>query len=155
MTRSKETSNYPAGTYLCFGAAVKPFVVILAAREAAEYADLQRMKVSRSEAGAQEVRAQVFGRGVEAALPAWSKDCMEMIALQYEGVYQVEVRGLAAALALGLPIGNGKDLSEGPDGGLPVAAPQPGPKRPGPRGEAKKLPALYDSILQSVEHLQS
>lgn len=134
-------NKYPHGTYLCFGPERPPFVVILSIGEASQWSQTQALKACRRNPEAlQQAREQTFGKGVESSLPAWSSDCMETIALGYEGPHQVTVRGLAAALALGQPIGNGRDYSERNDldGGVP-AVPKPEPKKPMPGGVAKPL----------------
>lgn len=55
-----------------------------------------------------------FGSGYEYALPAWSKECMEQVALRYVGPYQRELRYICAAIALGKPYSQDGDNSGGP-----------------------------------------
>lgn len=71
----------------------------------------------------------MFGHGAVYALPAWSRECMELIALEYTGPHAREVKGLCAMIALGhWP---GTDVP--PPGGDGVKRK---PVKPTPRGPA-------------------
>lgn len=109
------------GAFVVIGDA-PPRAVVLAEFELNRYID--RIGIS----GYDKANAFQFGHWARSALPC-DRECMEFMALNFEGPHKVEVRGLCAAVALGQPIGNGKDLTEG---GLKVAVPAPRPRKPSP-----------------------
>jgi hypothetical protein len=49
-------------------------------------------------------RIAAFGHSSLAMIPAWSAECMQLIALEYTGPMQDAVKALAARIALGLAI---------------------------------------------------
>lgn len=109
-------------TFVVFGSTMPPIVELLSDSAVALFT--QRESVSdRSKA-----IVATFGAGYEYALPAWSKECMERIALEYVGPFQRELRYLCAAIALGKPYG--PDGHEG-SGGSRV---EQTPIKPTPRG---------------------
>lgn len=106
-------------TFVVFGSEQPPIVKLLT--ESAVALFTQRESVSdRAKA-----IVATFGNGYEYALPAWSKECMEVIALRYEGPFARELKGICAAIALGQPYG------PNPDGGEHV---EQKPIKPTPRG---------------------
>src|SRR5579872_1938999 len=98
----------PLYHFVVFGAERLPEVHMLDERSANIFADRERVS-DRAKA-----IVATFGIGAEIALPAWSQECMELIALEYKGPYARELRGICAAIALGKPYSNGSD---GPSGG--------------------------------------
>jgi hypothetical protein len=70
----------------------------------------------------------VFGAGTIAALPC-TQACMESVALNYADTekHGKMVKAICARIALGMPLGNGKDIGEG---GLGIKSPVDAPKSP-------------------------
>lgn len=113
-------------TFVVFGEFEPPIVKLLTEGQVKLFS--QRESVSdRAKA-----IVATFGTGYQYALPAWSIECMEMIALRYEGPFQKELRGICAAIALGQPYG--PDI----EGGLPILAQPTPPVKPSPTGAARK-----------------
>lgn len=117
----------PLNFYVVFGPEVLPHVQMLTdAFKVERYQWLQ----SHFEGNLSKANESMFGPGVIHALPAWSQECMELIALEYAGPHAREVKGLCAMIALGhWP---GADVSP-PDGGDGVRRK---PIKPTPRGPA-------------------
>lgn len=78
--------------------------------------------------GYEKAIAYTFGHTATNALPC-TLACMELIALEYKGTNADKVRQICARIALGEPLGNGKDYGEG---GQParIDAPVCGPSAP-------------------------
>jgi hypothetical protein len=139
MKRSTKTTalnltKLPYGAFVVFGCTRAPQCVVLDALALRVYADRRRITDA-----AKAIRA-TFGTGAEYALPAHSKDCMELIALQYVGPYQREVRGMCALIALGEPFN--------PEGGTRVEPkrPKPTPRSPaGVRIKFKSQSSIIDA----------
>lgn len=79
-----------------------------------------------------------FGAGFEVAIPAWDKETLMPIAQSYGGAFEVEVRGLAACIVLGLDPDRELPVlktvkPKSADGGLCVESAQPQPVMP-PQG---------------------
>lgn len=129
----QNTNRIIKGTYLCIGSTVPPTVHILSASSDALY--LNRLTVCHSDKSRRDALRITFGQGIEYALPAWSTECMEIVATQYTGPYKNDVKGIAACLALGQPITGTK---KGPDGSERVPDPIPEPELP-PQGDAIPL----------------
>ena len=110
------------GAYVIIGTNA-PRAVILSMSELALFRDRERVS------GIDKAVSYTFGKGAAYALPCTS-DCMEFIALNYVGTQQDAVRQICARIALGQPIGDGKDLTEGGGQGARVDAPVPRPTRP-------------------------
>lgn len=126
--------RWPAGSFVCFGQTVAPFLVVLTKGQHDGLRSMQELHIRRGhwEQKRPDVYASVFGAGVQAALPATSIECMEQIALEYVGPHQVDVRGMCAAIAMGRSVG--KDGAAGSD--KPAGEPAPlqpvKPKKPTP-----------------------
>jgi hypothetical protein len=69
-----------------------------------------------------------FGHTATHALPC-TLDCMEFVALNYEGAHKEAVRQICARIALGQPIGDGADYGDGGQHAR-IDAPVPNPKTP-------------------------
>jgi hypothetical protein len=110
------------GAFVLIG--VKPPIPVLIS-ESAYVLYMDRIRV----AGIDKADAYTFGHDVVCALPC-TGDCMEFIALNYVGAHQDAVRRICARIALGEPLGTGKDITE--DGGQParIDAPVTNPKAP-------------------------
>jgi len=119
------------GTYLVCGGDDAPQLHLLSADECRTL--LERDDLIRTDAGRVQAMRLAFRMHARYALPAWRVQCMEAIATQYTGPHETAVRGMAAALALGLDP-HGKRGTEGPsDGGTPV---KPAPRKPKPAAPA-------------------
>jgi hypothetical protein len=85
-----------------------------------------------------------FGHTATNALPC-TAECMEFVALNYQGGRTDDVRRLCARIALGEPIGDGKDYGE-QDGGQHARIDAPKPM-PSPSGmTAQNLPASTQTV---------
>lgn len=118
----------PKGSFLVFGPEAAPTVHLLSEQETQLYYD--RDSLVDSAKGRREVMRVTFNQPMATtALPAWSNAAM-LDATHYEGPFQTEVRGIAAAIALGKPFS--KDQPNGRDdgsGGSKV------PRKPKPTGK--------------------
>jgi hypothetical protein len=138
----------PIGSYLVFGPTSAPAVHLLSADEHKAYQ--QRYSIALKHGSARvwrEVYRLVFNQPeATVALPAYSLDCMLDTAQNYQGPFQVEVRGIAAAIALGKPFAKdqGENPAPGPsdDGGGPKV-----PRKPLPKG---KPPSALANLLQQT-----
>lgn len=109
-------------TFVVFGPEAPPIVKLLSESQAKLYRDREALRfIDRAK-----IIAATFGSGYAYALPAWSKDCMEIIALNYTGPWERELKGICAAIALGKPYGSGSD-----EGGTTITQK---PIKPTPRG---------------------
>lgn len=109
----------PIGSFLVFGTELAPQVHMLG--ETSHKAFQQGGSVVRTPKGRAQLYAETFAQGAEAAIPAWSEQAMLAIAEGYSGPYSAEVRGIAAAIALGVPFSkDGDDDSEHNGGGSPA-----------------------------------
>jgi len=127
------------GTFLVCGGDDKPQLHILGATEIR--ALYERDALIRTDSGRVQAMRLAFRMHARHALPAWSVQCMEAIALGYDGPHSDLVRGMAAALALGVnPCGGPEPGKGGPDGGQPV---KPAPRKPRP---ASPVGGFFDSI---------
>ena len=116
-----------------------PVAVLLSANAYAVYLDRVRV------CGFDKAVSYTFGPAVTHALPC-TLDCMEFIGLNYTGARTAEVRQICARIALGQPIGDGKDLTEGGQGAridAPVKLPN------APAGIAAEREVLRLEELQS------
>lgn len=115
-------------TFVIFGSETPPAVKLLSDSAKRLFDDRYRVASDSSKAV-----AATFGHGYEYALPAWSKECMERIALEYVGPFQRELRGLCAAIALGRPFN-----PDTGDGGDQVEQKPVKPRKPSPSARAKQ-----------------
>jgi hypothetical protein len=127
--------KWPFGTFLVVRADRAPALEILTQGELVIYSDRSRI------AGDDTARRATFGASAVLALPAHSTECMRLMADAYTGAYETEVRGLCAAIALGLPTNDAPDYFEAPrdsggGGGRTVDKPTPAPRKPSPGGRA-------------------
>lgn len=114
--------------FVIFGSETPPAVKLLSDSAKRLFDDRCSVASDRSKAV-----AASFGYGYEYALPAWSKECMERIALEYVGPFQRELRGLCAAIALGRPFN-----PDTGDGGDRVEQKPVKPRKPSPSARAKQ-----------------
>lgn len=139
----------PIGSFLVFGPTSAPAVHLLSADEHKAYQQRYSIATKHSTARVwREVYRITFNQPeATVALPAYSLDCMLDTAQNYQGPFQVEVRGIAAAIALGKPFSKdsttGEDLPKGPadDGGPKV------PRKPAPKG---KPPSALAALMQQA-----
>lgn len=124
-------TNLPYGSFVVFGSMRAPQCILLDGHALRIYADRSRV------ADASKAITATFGTGAEYALPAHSVECMELIALQYIGPYQREVRGMCALIALGEPF----NPDEG--GGTSI---EPKRQKPKPRGPSSTRLEVNKSI---------
>lgn len=132
----------PHGSFLVFGPESAPAVHLLSEDEHKQFQARMSIAIKRSTASAyREVYAKTFQQqGAMYALPCSIYECMLSAATSYEGPYKTEVRGIAAAIALGKPFSKDspqidpKDL----DGGTKV------PRKPKPQG---KPPSALSQLL--------
>src|SRR5258708_4401664 len=110
------------GAYVIIGTAA-PFAVLLGPSEYALFRDRERV------CGIDKAVSYTFGHTAEYALPC-TVDCMEFMALNYVGKRADEVRQICARIALGQPLGDGKDLTEDGGQGARIDAPIPRPNAP-------------------------
>lgn len=110
------------GAFVVIGEAQPPLAVILADTAYGLYMD--RCAV----VGFTKATRYTFGHTADYALPC-SSECMEFIALNYQGPRQDEVRQLCARIALGQPVGDGKEYGDGGQHAR-IDAPIPNPKSP-------------------------
>lgn len=139
------------GSFVIFGSARAPGIALLTKDGLEAFYDGLRIARDRArdpEAARLLVLSQAFGRGVEIALPAWSQECMEKIAQEYAGPFQVEVRGMCAAIALGRPTNNAPDLTEkrDPEGGEKEPRRPVKPRKGGPSGAFFEVPAESSKV---------
>lgn len=113
------------GAYVVIGTK-EPFAVMLSATAHKLYQD--RVSV----VGPDKAVTYTFGQYATHALPC-TLDCMEFVALNYVGPHEALVRQICARVALGQPIGNGKDITEG---GTPARIDAPVPRPGAPAGVA-------------------
>lgn len=109
------------GAFVVIGAQA-PIAVVLGESDFNSYMDRVRV------VGFDKATHYTFGHEATHALPC-TLDCMEFIALNFDGERKDEVRQLCARIALGQPIGNGKDITEGGQHAR-IDAPVPNPKSP-------------------------
>jgi hypothetical protein len=115
-----------------------PVAVLLSADRYTMYMD--RVSV----VGFDKATHYTFGHDATAALPC-TAECMEFVALNYTGAHADDVRRLCARIALGEPIGDGKDYGE-QDGGQHARIDAPKPM-PSPSGmTAQNLPASLQTV---------
>lgn len=140
----------PNGTYLVFGPMHAPEVHIVSKSDQESYWERLRMAdgMQDKEAAVRfAMKAAFKAPDATYALPAWSIECMQTIATEYQGPHMIAVRGIAAAIALGRPFGQdardkgGKDQ----DGGERV---EPKPKAPKPSSPAKL--SAFDQLKQGA-----
>lgn len=151
--RGLQTVNYtklPNGAYLAFGPDVAPQVHLLSASTQAGYQEavVFAQRSSDPDKYVGDVHARYFGnRGLTSIVPAWSRDAMQLIATEYVGAWQTEVRGLAAAIALGRTFSRDTAPKGGHDseGGTKVPADTPKPPK-GPKGGARV--SAFDTLKQ-------
>lgn len=117
----------PIGSFLVFGTELAPQVHLLG--ETSHKAFQQGSSVVRTPKGRTQLYSETFAQGAEAAIPAWSEQAMLAIAEGYSGPYSAEIRGIAAAIALGVPFSKDGDGDHGSDGGTPALL-IPEPKGP-------------------------
>lgn len=131
----------PRGSFLVFGPTAHPTVHLLGVDELERYWARCKIVDKHGSASALQLNMKVtFGQpNAIYALPAWSPEAMSQTATQYDGPYKVEVRGIAAAIALGKPFTKDADApSDDGSGGEKV--PRPGkPKGKGPSALAQLL----------------
>jgi hypothetical protein len=136
----------PNGSFLVFGPTSAPQIHILTASEDKAYQ--QRYSIATKHSSARvwrEVYRLVFNQPeATCALPCWSLDCMLDTAQNYQGPFQVEVRGIAAAIALGKPFSkdNTDQAPKSDDDSGPKV-----PRRPAPKG---KPPSALANLLQQT-----
>lgn len=118
-----------ADVYIVVGVTRTPEVTLLASGAAALYRD--RIRVSDLEAAL----VATFGQGAQYAFAA--NDLMLAYLMERsvsDGLPHADVLAqLAATLVMGKPLGNGRDLTDGPSGGERVPR-RPKPKQPAPSG---------------------
>lgn len=121
-----------AGTYMVWGEGLSPQVHVLTAEQSAAFAERSRIIGGPDSKHWEQCLRLTFGAGVDGAVMAYpcSGPGLEWLALSYEGPHQSEVRGIAAALALGQPIGGDakRKPASGPDngaGGVPAKPSKP------------------------------
>lgn len=102
-----------------------PVALLMSERATALFAD------RISAVGYDKAIAYTFGHTATNALPC-TEDCMTFIALEYQGAHSEAVRQLCARIALGQPIGSGKDITEG---GQPAIIDAPKDKPLAPVGQ--------------------
>ena len=128
--------NIVHGTFLVCGGSDAPALHVLSPAECD--ALWQRTGLALTSNGIRQALRHTFGADAFYALPAWSMECMAEVAESYKGADAPIVRGMAAAIALGLA---------GPAGPAPVtgpardaAAPAAGGQRPRGGQPAKPRP---------------
>lgn len=109
------------GSYVVIGAKA-PIAHILGADQEALFQDRSRV------VGLTKAVKYQFGNDAVAALPT-TRECMEFIALNFVGPHQEAVRGMCAKIALGQPLSDGKDITEG---GTHAKLDPPKPRKPSP-----------------------
>lgn len=120
----------PHGTFVVYGDN-EPIVISLTATGLYWFRETERI-VARWDRPASAAVAETFGDGFAYALPAWSRDCMERIAREYEGPHKLRLRAVCAAIALGMPLAD-----------LPQTDAAPAQKKSGKRdsnGTARLVP---------------
>lgn len=127
-----------AGLFLVCGGTDAPALHFISAAE--KEALYQRQSIASTANGMRQALRLHFGMDALYALPAWRTDCMQTVALEYDGPDAVAVRGMAAALALGMDPHGKPDGKPGNDGGAPV---KPAPRKPKPAGGAG---GFFDTI---------
>jgi hypothetical protein len=142
----------PQGAYIVFGQRLPfdaaPQVHLLDARQQVTFMTARQMAADSSnpELYTRQAFKQFFRMpDADTAIPAWSREALELIATGYEGPHKVAVRGLAAAIALGRTFSRDKAPKDSDDsGGTKVTANDPKPKSPAPSGRA------FDKLLQDA-----
>ena len=129
----------PFGMFIVYGPdeSAAPSVHLLS-RDATD-ALWTRQRLAMTDTGMRQAIRLTFGVDGLYALPAWSVDCMEQIALTYEGPHRDMLRAVCAAAALGKLWGG--------EGGEEAPLAPPKPRKPSPQGKAK--PASYFDMLQA------
>lgn len=138
-------NSLPHGTFVVFGEERAPEVQMLSVGRTALHFD--RLMVASAEAAI----AATFGAGFQYAVPAWSTEAMKLMGAEYEGPHRTAVRGICAAIALGLPFESlferaaqqARAKGQGPGGRMARLVP-PAPVRPSPSGKVVPLSQLYD-----------
>jgi hypothetical protein len=131
----------PLYHYVVFGAGRAPEVHMLDERTAKILSDRERI------AGRDKALVATFGIGAEAALPAWSQECMEKIALEYKGPFARELCSICAAIALGKPYSRDRN---NPQGGDRVESKRPKPTPRGPAGARAKADAIIEKRIYNA-----
>lgn len=127
--------RWPAGSFVCVGTDVAPFLVILTEQQLRAFREMEALSARRADGFRRQVYATAFGVGVEHAFPATSAEGMTELATAYVGPHQVLTRGMCAAVALGEPLNRARDITEGEPplaGGQPAPLVPKGPKSGGP-----------------------
>lgn len=129
--------RWPAGSFVCVGTDVAPFLVILTEQQLRAFREMEALSARRADGFRRQVYATAFGVGVEHAFSATSIEGMTELVTTYEGPHQVLVRGMCAAVALGEPLNHARDITEGEPplaGGQPAPLVPKAPKSGGPSG---------------------
>lgn len=126
----------PKGSFLVFGPTAQPSVHILTEEAMVQYFERRRLVELRESAKMlRDCMRVTFGQpDATYALPAWSHDAMMAVASDYTGPFQVELRGIAAAIVLGKPFTKDNPPGKAVDdsaGGEKVPR-KPAPKDKGP-----------------------
>lgn len=127
------------GAYVVIGPSA-PRAILLSCTAYQHYTDLTAL------VGFDKATRATFGATADYALPC-TAECMEFIALNFEGAEKAAVRQLCARIALGQPLGDGKDLTEGGQGAR-IDTPVVNPKSPS--GAAVKL-TKTERLAMSVQ----
>lgn len=136
-------------TFLCISTNLEPEVHALSAGDFDKFNERMRIADKRQSAPARQQAFRVtFGKAFDYAIPCWSQEAMERLALDYKGVHAERVCHLAASIALGETYGADEGATPPDvDGGTKVmAAPKPTPKRPG--GAAVSLSDMFASAAR-------
>lgn len=110
------------GAYVVIG--TQPPIAVLLSADADALLDARIDTV-----GFDKAIAYTFGHTATHAIPCTSAS-MEMMALKFRGAHEDKVKQLCARIALGEPIGDGKDISDLGGQHARIDAPKPNPKSP-------------------------
>lgn len=130
----------PKGTFIAFGEERVPSVITLTEGEMRLFYDRAIIADLPNAVEAS------FGRGFCTALPAWRQEALQPIAEGYVGAHQHEIRGLCAAIILGITFA---DLHEGKVPAPRSAAGKPGlggAKVPRPTAPPRKPSPTFQSL---------
>lgn len=123
------------GLYLIVRETAGPSAVLLTAAQSDGFREAARIAGDKASAQRDALRLAFGATDIAHCVPCWHGDILEDFALTYDGPHAPAARGLAAAIALGRPWSQGRDLGETDSGGGSRDGGQPAKPRPrAPKG---------------------
>ena len=122
------------GAFIIVSINKPPYVDILSAGHLALYQDRCRI------VGTDKAMAAIWGTNAIGAISCRERVLDDILA-NYTGPWETDLKILAARTILKQYGHDCGDNGNGSDGGKPVDAPKPAPRKPGPKGAAAPIPA--------------